>query len=179
MCVARREAPAVSGDGYGVTGFALFGAPSPSDEVRSGQDLILRSERSPRLEGEEMFFDMPSRPRAAKRLNLPIPPPGPSSGPMAQARRLGYTFAKPLFRAAKGSARVEHGEFRHVVILVAGHGSGSSLCLFPRRRLCVHNAQEAVRQAFSAAFALMRLDNAPWRNLQAGVQKPVCLGSSR
>jgi hypothetical protein len=104
-----------------------------------------------------MFFDMPSRPRAAKRLNLPIPPPGHRQGPWHRLVVWATLSGSLGFELPRAPARVEHGEFRHVVILVAGHGSGSSLCLFPRRRLCVHNAQEAVRQAFSAAFALMRL----------------------
>ena len=125
-----------------------------------------------------MFFGTPSRLRAAKRLTLPIPPLGHRQGPWHSLAVWDTLSGSLYFRAAKGSARVEHGEYRHVVILVARHGAGSRLRLFPRRRLRVDNAQEAVRQAFSAAFALMRLDNAPWRNLQAGVQKPVCLGGA-
>ena len=44
--LARREAPAVSGDGYGAIGFALFGAPSPHFD--EGETVISRTRLAPR-----------------------------------------------------------------------------------------------------------------------------------
>jgi hypothetical protein len=88
---------------------------------------------------------------------------------MAYARRLGYTLESLRFEL-KGSCAIDHGDFRHVVILVACAGAGSRVCFHPRRRLRVHNAQATLRQAFSAAFAL----NAVARALRLGSVGEAC-----
>jgi len=51
--LARREAPAVSGNGHGAIGFAPFGAPSPHFD--EGETVISRTRLAPR-QGERMSY---------------------------------------------------------------------------------------------------------------------------